>query len=163
MNGQILLAIATVSAVGSERTDQPLTFIKTDQLSAWVAAAPQAQWKFTIVDARSRVEYEESHIAGAISAPTAQIASLLPKKVKDKHREIIFYCNGPKCTKSQKAARAAMELGNTRGLEYNEGLPAWGKAKLPIAGSPMPPLEARFVSLHLFPNTPTLVPHPPFM
>jgi rhodanese-related sulfurtransferase len=146
MTSQVLFAIAAMSAVDAARLEQPIQFISTDQLSAQVAAAPPARWKFSIVDARSRVEYEESHIAGAISVPLGRVAALLPKRVKDKHRELVFYCNGPRCTKSQKAARAALALGYTTVLEYNEGLPAWGKAKLPIEGSPLPVFEAGVVS-----------------
>jgi len=31
-------------------------------------------------------------------------------------------------------------------LEYNEGLPAWSKAQLPVAGNPMPPAEMASIS-----------------
>lgn len=133
---------AALAAAGSLRAeDAPLTFITTSQLAARTAAAPQSRWNFTVVDARTRVEYEESHIAGAINCPASQTLALLPKLVKDKSRELVFYCNGPKCTKSQKAARAALAMGYRNVLEYNEGLPAWSKAALPVAGEPMPAAE----------------------
>ena len=32
----------------------------------------------------------------------------------------------------------ALGLGYRKVLEYNEGLPAWSKASLPVAGSPLP-------------------------
>jgi rhodanese-related sulfurtransferase len=141
------IALAALAAAGQLRADEaPLTFITTEQLAARTAAAPQSHWKFTIVDARTRVEYEENHIAGAINCPAAQAAALLPKLVKDKAHELVFYCNGPKCTKSQKAARTAMGIGYRKVLEYNEGLPAWSKASLPVAGNPMPPAEMTPIS-----------------
>ena len=142
-----IIASAAVAAAGPLRAvDAPLTFISTEQLSARTAATPPARWTFTVVDARTRVEYEENHIAGAVNCPASQTQALLPKLVKDKSRELIFYCNGPKCTKSQKAARAAIALGYQNVLEYNEGLPGWGKAKMPIAGTPLPPVDVPAVA-----------------
>ena len=142
-----IIASAAVAAAGPLRAvDAPLTFISTEQLSARTAATPPARWTFTVVDARTRVEYEENHIAGAVNCPASQTQALLPKLVKDKSRELIFYCNGPKCTKSQKAARLALGLGYRKVLEYNEGLPAWSKASLPVAGSPLPPAEMAAVA-----------------
>ena len=137
-----MIACAALAAAGQARADEaPLTFITTADLQAKTSAAPQARWGFMLIDARTRVEFEENHIAGAISCPATQTAALLPRLVKDKSRQLVFYCNGPKCTKSQKAARAAIALGYHKVLEYNEGLPAWAKANLPVAGSPMPPAE----------------------
>jgi len=142
-----MIASAALLAVGQARADEaPLQFITTADLHAKTAAAPPARWAFAVVDARTRVEFEENHIAGAINCPATQTAALLPRLAKDKTRQLIFYCNGPKCTKSQKAARVAMSLGYRKVIEYNEGLPAWGKANLPVAGSPMPPAEMASIS-----------------
>jgi rhodanese-related sulfurtransferase len=143
----ILIASAVLVAAAQARADEvPLTFITTADLHAKTASAPPARWSFTIVDARTRVEFEENHLAGAINCPASQTAAVLPKLVKDKSRQLVFYCNGPKCTKSQKAARIALSLGYKRVLEYNEGLPAWSKASLPVAGNPMAPVEMASVS-----------------
>ena len=141
MKAWIAAAAAMVAAGPLRAEEAPLTFITTDQLAARTAAAPLARWNFTVIDARTRVEYEENHIAGAVNCPASQAQALLPKLVKDKSRELVFYCNGPKCTKSQKAARAAQAMGYRKVIEYNEGLPAWSKASLPVAGSPLPPVE----------------------
>lgn len=132
-------------AMAARADEKPLDFITTDQLAAKATGAP-AKWSFTIVDARTRVEFGEGHLPGAINCPASEAPRLLPKLVKDKARELIFYCNGPKCTKSQKAARAAIALGYTRVLEYNEGLPAWGKARLPIDGTPLAAFDAPAVA-----------------
>jgi rhodanese-related sulfurtransferase len=141
-----MIACAALAAAGQVRADEaPLTFVTTMDLQQ-KTSAPHARWKFTLIDARTRVEYEENHIAGAISCPAGQATALLPKLVKDKSRELIFYCNGPKCTKSQKAARVAIALGYRNVIEYNEGLPAWAKASLPLAGKPLPPVEVATVA-----------------
>ena len=137
-----MIACAALAAAGQVWADEvPLTFVTTHELQAKTSASPAARWNFALIDARTRVEYEENHIAGAISCPASQATAMLPKLVKDKSRELIFYCNGPKCTKSQKAARAAIALGYRNVLEYNEGMPAWSTANLPLVGKPLPPVE----------------------
>ena len=136
-----LFCAMALLATAARSEEAPLTFIGTSELSAKVSSGPASRWNFTVVDARTRVEYEESHIAGAINVPASQTQALLPKRVKDRSRTIIFYCNGPKCTKSQKGARAAIALGYSSVFEYNEGLPAWGKAGLRLAGTPLPAFE----------------------
>src|SRR5207248_5516332 len=141
MNMKTLLCATLLLASAARSEEGPLAFIGTAELSVKVVSVPAAKWSFTLIDARSRVEYEESHIAGAINLPASQTQALLPKRIKDHARQIIFYCNGPKCTKSQKGARAAMALGYSSVLEYNEGLPAWGKASLPVEGTPLPDFE----------------------
>ena len=56
-----IIASAAVAAAGPLRAeDAPLTFISTEQLSARTAATSPTQWSFTVVDARTRVEYEEN-------------------------------------------------------------------------------------------------------
>ncbi len=140
-----LVALSAFGPIAARGEGQPLTFITTAQLAARATGAPSS-WSFTIIDARSRVEFGEGHVRGAINCPASEAPTLLPKLVKDKSRELVFYCNGPKCTKSQKAANAALALGYPNVLEYNEGLPAWGKAKLAIDGTPLPSFDAPALS-----------------
>jgi rhodanese-related sulfurtransferase len=122
------------------KDEAPLTFILTDELKARMKG-PAERWDFTLIDSRARVEWEESRIPGAVSLPAENTKSELAKLVADKSRTLIFYCNGPKCTKSQKAARTAIGLGYSRVLEYNQGLPAWKEHKLAVAGKPLADFE----------------------
>lgn len=138
------LALAAPALV-SAADDKPLTFITTADLVE-KTKAPQAKWDFTIVDARTRVEYNDARLAGSINVPAKQTKELLPKLVADKKRTLIFYCNGPKCTKSQKAARAALALGYSNVLEYNEGLPAWAMGQHKIEGNPLPQVDVASVA-----------------
>ncbi len=91
-----------------------------------------------LIDSRGKVEFEEGHIVGALLVPPNQTTAMLPAKAKDKAGLVVFYCNGPTCTRSRKAAKAALALGYTNVGEYTEGLPAWKEAKLPIEGVPLP-------------------------
>jgi len=138
-----LIALAILCAApGTIRAEEtPLSYVATVELAARLNSTDAAKRDLTVVDARSRVEYGEAHIPGAINIPAEKVAALLPRLVKDRRRELVFYCNGPKCTKSQKAARTAIALGYLHVLEYNEGMPGWGKARMTIAGKPLPQFD----------------------
>jgi rhodanese-related sulfurtransferase len=137
------LALALVPAP-SLAEDKPLTLVSTADMLARIKKPKP--WSFTIVDARSQTEYEEGHIEGSVNLPAEQTTAKLPKMESDKARDIIFYCNGVKCTKSTKAARAALALGYTNVLEYNEGMPAWSKTDQKIVGTPLPAFQADAIS-----------------
>jgi rhodanese-related sulfurtransferase len=137
----VLLSLCTL---GARAADTALPLVTTAALSAKIKGEHAAD--FTLVDARTRVEYGEAHIPGAVNCPAGEVAALLPNMIKERSRNLVFYCNGPKCTKSQKAAREAIALGYTSVVEYNEGLPAWGKAGLPVEGKPLPAFEAQAIS-----------------
>jgi rhodanese-related sulfurtransferase len=139
------LCAAALCASAAGAQEPSLTFIATQKLAA-ETSAPASTWNFTLIDARTRVEYGEAHIQGAQNCPAPQVANLLPLMVPDRERRIVFYCNGPKCTKSQKAARAALALGYRNVIEYNDGLPAWREARLPVVGSPLPAFDPPAVS-----------------
>ncbi len=133
---------AAVAVVLFSRTGiaEDAKVITTDALAAKMAGPP-AGWGFTLVDARSRVEYAESHIPGAVLVPARLVGARLPELVKDRNRLVVFYCNGPNCTKTVKAAKAAAAAGYTNIAEYKEGLPGWGKAGRDTEGKPLPSVE----------------------
>jgi len=114
----------------------PLRLITTDNLAGRVAEP--GPWPFVLVDARTRVEFEAEHIPGAINCPAEQVEQRLATLVTDKTREVVFYCNGPDCTKSHKAGRSAIASGFARSVVYDEGLPAWKAAGRPVTGEPLP-------------------------
>jgi rhodanese-related sulfurtransferase len=119
--------------------------IGTDALAAKMSG-PAASWDFTLVDARTQVEFSESHIPGAVLVPARAVTTKLPAVVKEKSRMVVFYCNGPNCTKTVKAAKAAAAAGYTNIVEYKEGLPGWGRSGRPTAGKPMRSVEVASVT-----------------
>jgi rhodanese-related sulfurtransferase len=133
----LIAALLTLAApaVAQERV------ISTPELLKRMSGPPE-RWNFTLVDARTAVEYSEAHIPGAANVAASKTAKRLPELVKDKARAVVFYCNGPNCTKTVKAAKAATGAGYTDVWEYKDGLPGWGKAGQKVAGKPLPPFDA---------------------
>ncbi len=116
--GILLIAAALSSAHGAEIEFKVVT---TDQLKAMM----DEKKDFMLIDARTREEYQEAHIAGALSIPEKSMeesTSLLPS---DKNHQMVFYCNGVKCGKSRKAAKKADAMGYKNILIYADGFPVW--------------------------------------
>lgn len=142
MKRLVLAALVAALAVPSVSTAQQFALIDTRAMIARTQSAPPARWSFTLADARTETEFAEGHIPGAVLVPAKLAGKLLPKLVPDKARQIVFYCNGPNCTKSHKAAEEAKAAGYTNLAEYREGLPGWAKARQKIDGDPNPPVDA---------------------
>lgn len=84
-----------------------------------------------LIDTMPRIIHQVAHIPGSVNIPLDQIEKDLPAQVPDKNRKIIFYCMGPKCVYTPKAARLAAQMGYKNALAYVDGLPGWQSAGLP--------------------------------
>lgn len=97
-----------------------------------------------MVDTRVAYEYADARIKGAISIPyqerSAKSAEFdagqdsfdLSRLPADKGSGVITYCNGPKCWKSYKAARAMVEAGYRRVYWLRGGFPEWKARGYPV-------------------------------
>ncbi len=104
------------------------TLITTDQLKQKI----DAKEPLVLIDALSAIEHDEMSIAGSINIPSSKVTADNPLLPADKNALLIFYCKGPKCTKSKVGANAATALGYTNVMIYNEGLPAWAGKGYPV-------------------------------
>lgn len=82
-----------------------------------------------LIDVRPFEEYEQGHIAGAISVPISQLKSKLNEMPSD--RTIVAYCRGPYCVLSAKAMTVLKNAG-FQAVRLKEGLPEWKVAGLPV-------------------------------
>ena len=112
--------------------------IDTAQLHAMIvdnAYRLEGGWEkqFTVIDARSREEYDEAHIFSALSVPEEDFdrsAALLPK---DKGALIVVYCSDAKTATSRQWAVKAAAAGYANIAIYSEGFPVWKEKKMPVA------------------------------
>ena len=88
-----------------------------------------------LINALSPIEHDDLHIKGSINIPSSMVKAGYPLLPESKDRLLVFYCKGPKCSKSGKAAQKALDLGYTNVMVYNEGLPAWAKSRYPTASN----------------------------
>lgn len=118
------------------------------------------------VDTRKVPEYAKEHIINALSAyydekggnankivdfDTSSDVYHTSRLPHDKNTGLIFYCNGPKCWKSYKAAVSSHHSGYQNVYWLREGLPLWKESKYALDGihstkTSMPPLKSEQAS-----------------
>ena len=95
--------------------------ISAEQVRAFMTGKNKA----VLIDARTREEYEQAHLPGAISIPADRIKQERARLPKNKSTALIFYCRGLGCTLSRTAAEGALEMGYTYLMSYQAGMPDW--------------------------------------
>ncbi len=91
--------------------------------------------ELVLVDARTREEYEQSHISGAENINEKNFDCEALKLPVKKSTPFVIYCNGVKCGKSGKIAQKIGALGYTNLAIYGR-VPVWEERSLPLVTSP---------------------------
>jgi len=99
------------------------------QLSSQELEARLRKGDVVLLDVRPELEYRAGHIAGAVSAPLAALASVASKLPR--RREVVAYCRGPYCVYADDAVRLLRERG-LKARRLDVGFPEWRRAGLPI-------------------------------
>ena len=79
-----------------------------------------------IIDSRIKSDRRQGFIAGSISLPDTETScfSLFPI-INRKNTPTVFYCNGPKCRRSDRAVIIASECGFTNIYWFRGGFEEW--------------------------------------
>lgn len=83
--------------------------------------------KTLFVDARSRDNYDDGHIPGAVSMPVGEFNNLIDSFI-DQHsvdQPIVTYCSGRTCADSHNLARLLMDFGFSDVKVFIDGFPGW--------------------------------------
>lgn len=88
-----------------------------------------------LLDARTKAEFEKSHIPGAQNVPYQNLSANLAKldSLPD-DQWLICYCDGPPCTQAESLAYELGIAGYELVAVYFEGLKGWQQAGHEIAG-----------------------------
>jgi len=94
------------------------------------------QWKqggsaeppIMFVDVRTRMEYEDGHIPGAVNIPIQTLANRLDEVPKDKR--LYVYCESG--VRSTNASKYLVEVGYTNAINVNASMAGWRDAQYPI-------------------------------
>ena len=89
--------------------------------------------QFTIIDGRTKEEYNKAHIFSAISIPERDFDKFMTLLPKDKGVQMVVYCNDNKFETSTKWACKAEAYGYTNIIIYSEGFSAWRAQHMPTA------------------------------
>jgi len=89
----------------------------------------------TIVDARSRADYQQSHISGAIPMPQPELLALAVQSL-ERDRDIYIYSTTD--TETAAAANLLRQAGFQRVAELRGGVAAWQAFGYPVESSSIP-------------------------
>ena len=77
---------------------------------------------YILLDTRTREEYDQSHIPGALLIPHTEIAQRAEEALPDKDQVILVYCRSG--NRSKQASEVLAELGYTQVKEFG-GINTW--------------------------------------
>lgn len=81
-----------------------------------------------IIDARIHSDRRQGYIANSVSLPDTETdCNTLFRFVYRKTTPVVFYCNGPRCRRSDKAVRIAVECGYKDIYWFRGGIEEWLK------------------------------------
>jgi rhodanese-related sulfurtransferase len=94
----------------------------------------QARRDVVFVDGRQRIEWDQSHIPGAIAMPLGEFDKAYAADAKrlKKARIIVSYCHGEGCRLSDALAQKLVDRGHRNVAVFWGGFPAWNSAGLPL-------------------------------
>jgi len=86
------------------------------------------------VDARSREDYAEGHVMGAVSFPTSLFDEHIEKFIEKYplSTRIVTYCSGRECEDSHTLARYFLEEGYSHVRIFIDGYPGWEQEGYPV-------------------------------
>ena len=117
----LLLAVMMLTACGqAEENDQEAVYVNITAEEA--KQIMDTEEGYIILDVRTREEYDEGHIPGAILISHEEIAEKAEDVLTDKNQLILVYCRSGR--RSKIAAEALVELGYTNIKEFG-GIIDW--------------------------------------
>ena len=86
-----------------------------------------------LIDSRLRTDRNMGFIPGSISLPdTLTDCASLARIIPEKSSTVVFYCNGPRCQRSDKAVMIASTCGYSNIHWFRGGMESWRAATYPI-------------------------------
>lgn len=126
------MAIATQEAGAQDVSIYQATLAEANQETPEVSTAQLRRilidHSATIIDSRSRPEFDAGHIPGArvIDGPaSAHVAAVEHLVGGDKSKALVVYCNGPFCEAGRRVASKLVAAGFTNVRRYQLGIPIW--------------------------------------
>ena len=117
----LLLAVMMLTACGQEtEKDQGAVYVNITAEEA--KQIMDSEEGYIILDVRTREEYDQGHIPGAIVIPHEEIAEKAEDVLTDKDQLILVYCRSGR--RSKIAAEALVELGYTN-IKESGGIIDW--------------------------------------
>jgi rhodanese-related sulfurtransferase len=123
----LIYMVTLVNNVQAEDYISPESIIGSTQIDAEsLIELSREKEDLVIIDSRIKSDRNQGHITGSISLPDTETdcASLLTK-IDRKSTPTVFYCNGPKCRRSDRAVVIARDCGYENIYWFRGGFEEW--------------------------------------
>lgn len=135
----IKIPVFMTARIISAQKDHPLLFHPTAEMTIDSVYYHFRSGDAVFIDARSTEEYQQGHIARAISVPLEEFDPSMPLlKQLAFHQKTITYCSGDQCEQSIDLAVRLEELGFGDVYFYTGGFQEWKDAGYPTWKGEMP-------------------------
>jgi rhodanese-related sulfurtransferase len=124
-----LLSVISVSSAEDYVSPETITGSKKIDAESLIELAREEK-DLVIIDSRIKSDRRQGYITGSISLPDTDTdcASLLPV-IDNKSTPTVFYCNGPKCRRSDRAVLIAVDCGYQNIYWFRGGFEEWKNKK----------------------------------
>ena len=132
--GLITLFCLTSTTANSDSYTSPETIDGTHTIEAegLIRLVTQDETQI-IIDSRISSDRKLGFIAGSISLPdTDTNCESLARIIPEKSAAVVFYCNGPKCRRSDNAVVIAADCGYKNIYWFRGGIETWKANNYPI-------------------------------
>ena len=132
--GLITLFCLTSTTANSDSYTSPETIDGTHTIEAegLIRLVTQDETQI-IIDSRISSDRKLGFIAGSISLPdTDTSCESLSRIIPEKSAAVVFYCNGPKCRRSDNAVVIAADCGYKNIYWFRGGIETWKANNYPI-------------------------------
>ena len=116
--GMAALALLAGCGVGGSAAKESFQRISPEE----AARRMEEETGYILLDVRTREEYAQAHIPGAICIPNETIGEEAPPELPDKAQLILVYCRSG--NRSRQAAGKLAKLGYTNVVEFG-GINSW--------------------------------------
>lgn len=132
--GLLILACVSPFTANSESYNSPETIAGTLKINAEeLIELVNRNENPVIIDSRIGSDRKLGYIPGSVSLPDTETdCESLGRVIAQKSNPVIFYCNGPKCRRSDNAVVIAAACGYSRIYWFRGGIEAWRASNYPI-------------------------------
>ena len=110
-----------IDALATSESTVPATVINTIDAEKAIEMMASGE-PYVLVDVRTKAEYDEGHIEGALLLPLDQLETLAESQLKDKDATLLIYCRSG--NRSAQASALLLELGYTQIFDFG-GIMDW--------------------------------------
>lgn len=122
----LLTACAPVQSQEGQPSQQPVSSVQENQayhkITAQQAKEMMDQGNVTIVDVRTKEEYNTAHIEGAVLVPNETIGGEMPEELPDKDAVLLVYCRTG--VRSKQASGKLVKIGYKNVYDFG-GIQDW--------------------------------------